>query len=402
MTESYLDAIKNVKRSLASFCKFISANDVGRTGGHQSGYYVSKDAAKALFNCDCIKGTLEDRWFQITWPDGYVTTSRFVYYGQKSRDESRITNFGRGFEFMKDDYIGSLLIISKNSEDSYTASVLSQEEDINEFIIQYNIPLDTKCFLFINEREEVKQQIINPNDELNNLLLEIVSRYDDFPETTMMSKFARDCYNRAFRLNDTRISEKPDSVLGSWLDTETSLFYLLEDKIYQAVYSTPFNSVADFTKAANEVLNRRKSRAGKSLEHHLAQIFTSSKLKFEEQCITEDNKKPDFIFPGGEEYHSLVFPCDDLVFLGAKTTCKDRWRQVLNEADKIKTKYLFTLQPGISSNQLKEMSHENLHLVVPHNNIHLFAKEHQGDLLDLKQFIDFVHSKQDKYHFFVV
>ena len=114
------------------------------------------------------------------------------------------------------------------------------------------------------------------------------------------------------------------------------------------------------------------------------------------------NKKPDFIFPGGEEYHSLVFPCDDLVFLGAKTTCKDRWRQVLNEADKIETKYLFTLQPGISSNQLKEMSHENLHLVVPHDNIKLFAKEHQGDLIDLKQFIDFVHSKQDKYHFFVI
>ena len=400
MTEFYFDAIKNVGRSSASFCKFISANDVGRTGGHQSGYYVSKDAAKALFNCDCIKGTIEDRWIQITWPDGCVTNSRYVYYGQKSRDEGRITNFGRGFEFMKDDYIGSLLIISKLSEDSYSASVLSQEEDIDEFILQYNIPLDTKCFLFINNSHDVEQQN-SPDEKLKQLLLEIVAQFDDFPETTLMSKFARDCYNGAFDLNDEIISAQPDTILNCWLNTETSLFYYLEDKIYKPLYSTPFSSVADFTKAANEVLNRRKSRAGKSLEHHLAQIFTSSKLKFEEQCVTEDNKKPDFIFPGGEEYHSLVFPGDDLVFLGAKTTCKDRWRQVLNEADKIDVKYLFTLQPGISPNQLKEMAHENLRLVVPHDNISLFAKEFRADLLDLKQFIDLVHTKQAKYQYFL-
>ena len=36
---------------------------------------------------------------------------------------------------------------------------------------------------------------------------------------------------------------------------------------------------------------------------------------------------------------------------------KDRWRQVLNEADCIETKYLFTLQQGISKNQLREMKH---------------------------------------------
>lgn len=295
MTESYFEAIKNVEGSLASFCKFISANDVGRTGGHQRGYYVSKDAAKALFNCDCIKGTIEDRKIQISWPDRYVTNSRYVYYGQKSRNESRITNFGRGFEFMKDDYIGNLLIISKQSEDSYSASVLSEEEDINEFILQYSIPLNSKCFLLINNRKEVDRKV-SPDEKLKRLLLEIVARYDDFPETSLMSKFARECYNDAFLMDDVKISKKPDSVLRSWLDTETSLFYYLEDKIYKPLYGVPFKSVAEFTRAANEVLNRRKSRAGKSLEHHLARIFMSSRLKFEEQCVTEDNKKPDFIF----------------------------------------------------------------------------------------------------------
>ena len=72
----------------------------------------------------------------------------------------------------------------------------------------------------------------------------------------------------------------------------------------------------------------RKSRAGKSLEHHLADIFTHNQLLFEEQVITEENKKPDFVFPNGKCYHNITFPGELLTVLGAKTTCKDRWRQV--------------------------------------------------------------------------
>ena len=111
---------------------------------------------------------------------------------------------------------------------------------------------------------------------------------------------------------------------------------------------------------ANSILNRRKSRAGKSLEHHLATIFSANRLHYEQQIVTEGNKRPDFIFPSGKAYHDIVFPTKDLVFLGAKTTCKDRWRQILNEANRIKDKYLFTLQQGISKNQLSEMKSEHV------------------------------------------
>ena len=145
---------------------------------------------------------------------------------------------------------------------------------------------------------------------------------------------------------------------------------------------------------SNSILNRRKSRAGKSLEHHLAHIFTLSDLKFETQVVTEDNKKPDFIFPSGEAYHNLLFPADDLVFLGVKTTCKDRWRQVLNEADRIDVKYLFTLQQGISKNQLKEMKHEGVKLVVPKTYLNSFDREYQSEMETLSSFVGLVKEKQ--------
>ena len=114
-----------------------------------------------------------------------------------------------------------------------------------------------------------------------------------------------------------------------------------------------------------------------------------------EAYITEDNKKPDFLFPNAECYHNLLFPADDLVVLGAKTTCKDRWRQVLTEADRVDAKYLFTLQQGISKNQLREMHDSHLTLVVPHQYISSFPQDYQSEISDLSGFIRMVKEKQE-------
>lgn len=130
------------------------------------------------------------------------------------------------------------------------------------------------------------------------------------------------------------------------------------------------------------------------MKYYLINIFTRNNLLFEEQAITEEKKKPDFIFPNGECYHNMLFPSEDLVVLGAKTTCKDRWRQVLTEADRIDEKYLFTLQQGISKNQLKEMYDARLTLVVPHKYIPCFPPEYQDKLSDLARFIQMVSEKQ--------
>ena len=51
--------------------------------------------------------------------------------------------------------------------------------------------------------------------------------------------------------------------------------------------------------------------------------------------------------------------------IGLKTTCKDRWRQVLNEGRRVKAKHILTLQQGITGNQLKEMQEAGVSLVVP-------------------------------------
>ena len=109
--------------------------------------------------------------------------------------------------------------------------------------------------------------------------------------------------------------------------------------------------------------------------------------------LTERRKKPDFLFPSQVAYNKADFDETLLTMLAAKTCCKDRWRQVLSEADRIEHKHLFTLQEGVSSNQLAEMESANLQLVVPKPNLRSFPKEWRNKLMHLEGFIDLVKGR---------
>lgn len=379
-----------VQQAKSALCKFITANDTGLTGGHQCGFHISKEAWTMFLDKEPIKGVNIDIPIRIHWQNNFNTDSRFKYYGVGTRNEYRITRFGRGFPFLNDENVGDLLVLARFDKDYYEAFVLQTDDDIDEFFSFFNLSYDKT-----NQIIDVKQTG-QPEQRLKILINSFVAEFDSFPETRIMAKGARDCYNEANRIINQNILKAPDDVLLGWLDTEYTLFKYMEEKVYSDVISMPFPSIDAFVSMANEVLNRRKSRAGKSLKHHLADIFTQNSLLFEEQVITEDNKKPDFVFPNGECYHNLAFPGDMLTVLGAKTTCKDRWRQVLNEADRVDDKFLFTLQQGVSSNQLKEMQDYHLHLVVPHKYLTCFPKEYRTGICDLYTFIGMVKERQER------
>lgn len=381
--------IRNVLTSQSAFCRFITGNDTGATGSHQYGYYIPKCAYPLLFDSPGIKGENKDRFIKIKWQNDFTTESRIIYYGKGSRNEYRITRFGRSFPFLNDENIGNLLIIARMSEDEYCGFVLNRDYDIDYFFDYFNLSANQS-----NQLISIKGAAERSQETLS-LLTEYSNNYLSFPSTIEMAEKARECYNQAHNITDKRICNNPDDVILGWIDAEYDFFRILEEKIDADILSKPFSNIDDFIARANKTLNRRKSRAGKSLEHHLSVIFEKNNLIFEAQAVTENNKRPDFLFPNGDCYRNLLFPADDLTILGAKTTCKDRWRQVLTEADRVDEKYLFTLQQGVSSNQLKEMKDANLHLVVPKSNISCFPKEYIPDLIDLHDFIGIVLQKQE-------
>lgn len=386
--ENLQDAIQVVNESDYAYCHYITPNDVGLTGGHQCGFHVAKSCYEMFFDHPCIKGTNEERPIEVRWQKDFVTQSMAKYYGVRTRNEYRITRFGRDFEFLKEDYIGSLLIMTRKSWDDYNAYILSDQDNIESFIATFNLNVSASNQIID------RRGILQPGLIIKNDLKLFVDSHNTFPDTTEMAAFARECVIKAHGYSDEAIALNSDALLLEWTKIEYLIFKDLEEKIYRPQYSQPFPNCQALVDFSNTILNRRKSRAGKSLEHHLAHVFTAAKVNFETQCITENNKKPDFIFPDGESYRNFQFPAEKLTMLGAKTTCKDRWRQVLNEADRIDQKHLFTLQCGVTRNQLQEMKDEHLTLVVPKQNMAFFPPEYQPELLSLSDFIQMVRVQQ--------
>ena len=376
-------AIEAVLTGKLSFSKFLSANDTGETGGHQSGIYIPKPAVPIIFDNGFDRGLNHDRWASIVWHDQKTTTNRFIYYGQGTRNEYRITNFGRGFEYLTPDHTGDLFVLVKNDEDNYSGFILTSDDEIDEFLNEFSLsPADTGNLIFL------QNETIQPS-ELSEFESFFLLLKKEFPTTARMSEKAREI-DLLLNNCESEIVSNPDKKIIAWSEIEYRLFRYIENVYYLNTYNKSFATIEEFLTAANSVLQRRKSRAGKSLEHHLSFIFKRNRISFSEQPKTEGNKKPDFVFPGISEYFDPSFPNEQLFFLAAKTTCKDRWRQILNEADKIPLKHLFTLQQGISSQQLLEMQKSNVVLVVPESNLNAFPRAHRGNILTLKKFISAV------------
>ena len=117
-------------------------------------------------------------------------------------------------------------------------------------------------------------------------------------------------------------------------------------------------------------------------------------IRHDRGARTEGTSKPDFLFPGAAEYHDAAFDPLHLTMLGVKSTLKDRWRQVLAEAQRIDRKHLLTLEPGISVGQTDEMMRQSLQLVVPSQLHPTFTARQAGWLMTFGAFVDLVRERQ--------
>jgi hypothetical protein len=216
---------------------------------------------------------------------------------------------------------------------------------------------------------------------------------ETFPATREFSAFARNA------APDVDAAGDPDSALLHWMDFEERLFRTLERHIVGQRLDEGFHArgradVDAFVSYSLSVQNRRKSRAGHAFGNHAEALFQTTGLRYTREATTEKRNGPDFLFPGETEYHDQTWPVSRLTMLGAKTSCKDRWRQVLAEADRIEEKHLLTLEPGISLGQTQEMQKERLQLVLPAGLHETYQPEQQKWLMDLSAFIDLVRHRQ--------
>lgn len=378
--------------------KRLSGNDTGLTGGHQSGVYLPRQFIVAAFPEVNIREQFNP---SLTIPECHlpghritIPKLRVIYYNskyhprkglRKKYDEFRITRWG-GIDAPVQDKENTgaifLFAVLRTREQLFCCCWIARDQDEEARFEQWlGEEIEPGQFYYSDEQ---------PFAAEDSLLRGIPAGWlEKFPTGADLFEYAlRSCP-----------SIKPgmtvDELLLNRREYEYRLYQAIENSYLQQRVSEGFTTVTGFLACANSVTNRRKSRSGKSLEFNLSRIFTDAGLRFETNQYTEHKKKPDFLFPSGSDYREPSFPESKLHMLAAKTCCKDRWRQVLSEADRIAEKHLFTLQQGVSENQLSEMFGNQVVLVVPEPNRHFFPKRCQTAIMNLTGFVSLIRSGQD-------
>lgn len=377
------------------YAKRLSANDTGLTGGHQVGIYLPKAAVgatlpsistKTLQNPECSLKA------QITSHGLPEQTLRGIYYNNRlfggSRNEHRLTRWNTDVKdspIQDPESTGALAFFA-----FYVPNAGMDAEFLDVWICKG-----------LEEEELVENQIgeVIPGNWLlgrgDRLFAGFAYRPDAEPSSVRVPSSWVDVFPtgqeivaylpEVFRFSKTT----PDDLIIERRDSEYKLFRQIEELHILHQVRKGFDSVDEFMQVANSVSNRRKSRSGKSLEIHLEHLFRQFGLEaFSTQCKTEGNKRPDFIFPSCIAYHDHAFPEEKLRMLAVKTTCKDRWRQILNEANRVENIHLFTLQEGVSPQQFAEMTDEKVTLVVPEPLHKKYPPEVRDKLLSLNRFIE--------------
>lgn len=373
-------AIEDSVRYGKAILKFISANDVGLTGGHQCGFYLPKAAWELYTPNPPNKGVNSKSYPKVTWPDGRVTNSSVTWYGKGTRSEYRLTGFGRDFPYLDGDSVGSLLVLVPVNHSEFLAHVLDTDDDIAEVQAALGLELLERWGVYnmTGELAETSDQCIDRQFH------EFVVKINGWPQTETLSETSRAALVHCIR---DFIRRTADAKLMDCMDAEFRLFKLVERQLCGPDIQRVFASVDDFIRTASSIMNRRKSRAGRSLENHVAHLLREAGIPFSQRATDVDGE-PDILIPSVEAYNDKKYPIERLCMLGVKTTCKDRWRQVLKEGKRIPVKHLLTLQRGISAKQLLNMQAAKVTLVVPESLHKDYPTVPGVRLLRVAEFID--------------
>lgn len=384
------------------YVKRLSGNDTLANHSHQAGPYIPKEFLFNIFpslNRQEVKNP--DVWFDLrvdSHPDQRQV--RAIWYNNKfhgnptgGRNETRLTNFGGADSGLLDpDNTGALTVFAFVVDEHGRAQacrVWVCRSPIEEDLIEERIgPVEPGQWIVWTVDKASHPDLFVPREKLQESCW---LDPDEIP-SEWLARFptGAEIIAKTIELSPGQ-GMAPDTRLIKRRDCEFEIFRSLEEAIELPLIKKGFSSIDEFISRAQTVLQRRKARSGRSLELHAKKIFLEEGMRegqdFEHQPESEQGKKPDFIFPSAEAYKNRDFPDNNLRMLAVKTTCKDRWRQILNEADRISTKHLLTLQQGVSEGQFREMTEAGVRLVVPKPLLSSYDKTIRPSLLTLEKFI---------------
>src|SRR3954453_10301165 len=392
--------------------KTLAAVDLPNLGSHQHEVGVSS-RMRDLFARQKVSGDLFWHYFAEDAEPSHETGT-FTFYDSRAKSAARTRRSPEwrmyyAGEFLQRASPGDLLVLARSTGGGLHALVLEAASSwLRSAVVLFNIEIDQPAkFVLADSRELDRRKIEFVSERIIDELqlsvelpatkdFEALARIEldaaiasglPFPSTSRMADLAR--------ANTALESRNADALLLEWLETEERIFRAIEQLIVQVKLRDGFSSVDDFIAYSLSVQNRRKSRMGFALQNHLAEVFRMNEVRFTAQAFTENRKKPDFLFPGAEEYHDKDFKASRLSMLAAKSSCKERWPQILTEAARIPIKHLCTLETAISDAQTEEMTRSGVILVLP-SALHVtYSPSQQHHLMTVGSFIEHVKAAEN-------
>jgi hypothetical protein len=377
--------------------------DPGSSNQHE---FEGVQKLRSLLGTPSEKQRFDSRFVWIDDDDGSMTVNSFVTWSDVRKNHPRRSEYHLYYSVQAAEVVhraspGDLLLVCRERNGDLLVVMTPAGGTVERQLAwMFDFPLDDTTVPLVRDIDlQGDREILYPSrfilDELGieyfpadeDYLQLLLDRFDSsFPTTKEFSAFARET------LHDVSVHDNADAVLLAWIDHEERLFRTLEkhivsERLKSGFYGEAGPDVDGFIAFSLSVQNRRKSRAGHALENHLEPILHSRNIRYDRGKKTEGNKKPDFIFPGVAEYQNPDFPDEKLTILAAKSSCKDRWRQVLSEAARVRNKHLLTLEPGISENQTDEMRGESLQLIVPSGIFESYTPGQREWLMDVESFL---------------
>lgn len=443
MDDSQWDLIENlVARSSRLFLKKLSRNDTSWADGHghQNGFYVPHEIREAGFFPELKQREDKPHIFMAAcpsiWPQtGELKPTSLRHYSNKGHEAHFTVPPKELFEGLTPaSWLLGGIFRSPESEahhwfvvidsDSADAEILETTLDIGADF--HFVELEPGQLLHASRlrRDEADELV-----ELITLALRtgslpaLLAGHARIPSPDQLSLQARQEYlssQYVRSLDPFKINRPGDAIMKISRDIEYSIYRRYELRHRATEIVSLLHSDSDLVSAVVRgfpALDRlflsasqqRKSRAGRSFENHLAAMLADGKIRFEEQAVL-GGRRPDFVLPDKRTISaSASRNYLDAMILSAKTTLRERWKQVTHERFNCAI-FLATVDDRVSRQALDDLANAEITLVVPeslkagdeavyckHSNVISFRKFFDSEIAKLRPYLISAPAMEDDF-----
>lgn len=430
--DSSAEFIMRTTRSASSiFLKKLSLNDWQWTEDpkkHQNGPYIvkaerdsgffppmqparTKPGAKPIF----------EAFFDISWPqlERPVTKKARIVNWRSKKEETHLT--GVAHEAFTGINPASFLLIAKTlkgSETLYSATTVDSSSSGYQYLEDLFGLSPEFCSGIFEPKRVIRTQQERLFDFINEALAAFqAGRIDAFaashlniPKPAELALLAQEAYKKSYGnadFNPFTMDAPGDAVRLISRGLEYEIFKSFEirrrsmelvqlilgsDPRAVSISQVLMNIVTEFPGIDGILLSAaqtRKSRAGASFELHIERLLKDGSIPHEVQVVADAKKRPDFVLPSLAAYMNPLRKRDGALVLSAKTTLRERWKQVHGEIKNCDL-FLATVDEGIAANAILDMERQGIILVVPESlkKSDTTVYESQSNVISFKTFFE--------------